>query len=448
MNPAAMVRLLRARAQLEARRTWTPDRLAAHRAQALAELRAYASARSTYYRAAHRGMERAPLSELPILTKADLMAHFDELVTDRSVRLADVERHVEHASATDRYLGRYRVAATGGTSGRRGIFLADAAEWTQVLASYSRAYAWAGLRVGLLHPLRMAIVSSTVATHQSSMVGATVRNPLLPTLRLDAVAPISATVAALNQFGPGALVGYASILGELAAEQRAGRLAIQPRAVFSASEVLTREIRAACTEAWGGEPYNVYAATETAGIASECPRHHLHVYEDLVIAEAVDDEGRSVPAGAPGSRVLVSVLFSRTQPLIRYELTDRVQFAAEQATDLGPFRTTIADVVGRSEDVLRLPGRDMRPVRVHPNVFHAALTAGRGPWQVISHPDGLEVLVTADAPGLEARLAQALAAAGAAPPRLVVRVVSEIPRTALGKAPLVRIDSAPLHAPR
>lgn len=444
MTPSALVRLLRARAQLERRRSWTSERLAAHRAQALADLRAYAYAHSPYYLAAHRGLERAPLAELPVLTKADLMTHYDELVTDPAVRLADVERHLARASVTDRYLGRYRVAATGGTSGRRGIFLSNATEWTQVLASYSRAYAWAGLPVGPAHRVRMAIVSSTVATHQSSIVGATVRNPLVPTLRLDAVAPLSATVAALNHFGPAALVGYASILGELAEEQRAGRLLIGPRAVFSASEVLTPAIRTACTDAWGSEPYNVYAATESAGIASECAQHHLHAYEDLVIAESVDEHGRPVPAGTTGDRLLITVLHSRTQPLIRYELTDRVRYAADQASDLGPFRTLMDGVEGRSEDILTLPGREGQTVRVHPNVFHAVLDGARGPWQVIAHPDGLEVLVTTDPGGLEAGLAQALAEAGAAPRSLVARQVRDMPRTSLGKAPLVRTDPVPL----
>lgn len=443
MTPGGLLRLLRARAQLEARRTWSPQRLAAHQAAALAALRSHAATRSPFYRELHRGLQQAPLAELPIVTKADLMAHFDELVTDRAVRLAEVERHLEQASATDRYLGRYRVAATGGTSGRRGVFLADPAEWNQVLASYARAYAWAGLQVGLTHPLRMAIVSSTAPTHQSSIVGATVRNPLVPTLRLDAVDPTEVTVAALNRFRPAALVGYASILAELAAEQAAGRLGIAPRAVFSASEVLTPAIRAACAAAWGSEPYNVYAATETAGIASECPAHHLHTYADLVIAEAVDEAGRPVPAGTAGARLLVTVLFSRTQPLIRYELTDRVRFAPEPADDLGPFRSVIAAVEGRSEDVLQLPGPDGAAVRVHPNVFHAVLDASPGPWQVVAHPDGLEVLLTADPDGFETRLARALAAAGAAP-RLALHQVPEIPRTALGKAPLVRTDAEPL----
>jgi phenylacetate-coenzyme A ligase PaaK-like adenylate-forming protein len=290
----------------------------------------------------------------------------------------------------------------------------------------------------------MAIVSSTIPTHQSSIVGATVRNPLVPTLRLDAVDPLPATVSALNRFAPDALVGYASILGELANEQRAGRLRISPRAAFSASEVLTPGIRAACLEAWGAEPYNVYAATETAGIASECIRHHLHAYDDLVVTETVDEQGSPVAAGETGARLLVTVLASRTQPLIRYELTDRVRFATTPADDLGPFRTLITVVEGRSEDVLILPGREGQAVRVHPNVFHAVLEGADGPWQVIAHPDGLEVLVTSDPDGLEARLARALAAAGAAPRSLVARRVPDIPRTALGKAPLVRTDPHPL----
>lgn len=445
MGPRELATLLLARRRLAARVHWTPARLAAHRAAALAALRAHATAHSPFYGELHAGLTDTPLEELPVLTKADLMANFDAIVTDPAVRLAEVERHLETASATDRYLGRYRVAATGGTSGRRGIFLADPAEWVQILASYGRAYAWAGLPVGLTHPLRMAIVSSRVPTHQSSIVGATIQNPLVPTLRVDATDPLQRTVDVLNAFRPQALIGYASILGELAGEQSAGRLAITPRAVFSASEVLTPEIRAAATAAWGSNPYNVYAATETAGVASECTAHHLHAYDDLVIAECVDDNNRPVPAGTPGAKLLVSVLFSRTLPLIRYELTDRVRFAMDAASDLGPFSSVVAAVEGRSEEVLRLPGMDGQGVRVHPNVFHAALEPVGAPWQVVAHPDGVEVLVAGATDGnLGDHIAAGLMAAGARVPVVVVRRVGTIPRTALGKAPLVRTDPAAL----
>jgi phenylacetate-CoA ligase len=56
----------------------------------------------------------------------------------------------------------------------------------------------------------------------------------------------------------------------------------------------------------------VYAATETASIASECTKHRMHLFEDLGIAEAVDEKNRPVPLGIAGAKVLVTVLFSRT----------------------------------------------------------------------------------------------------------------------------------------
>lgn len=442
MNLIALAAVLRARAALRRREQWTRQQMEAHQTAALAALRYFAATRSPFYREFHRGLEGAPLADLPVLTKAMVMEHFDELVTDRAVRLADVERHLETATATDRFQDRYRVAATGGTTGRRGIFLADPAEWTQILASYSRAYAWAGLDVSIAHPLRMAMVSSRVATHQSSIVGATVRNPFMPTLRLDATDPLPDTVTALNDFRPQALVGYASMLQLLADEQRAGRLRIVPRAVFSASEVLTPEIRAQATEAWGSEPFNVYAATETAGVASECRQHHLHRYEDLVIAEPVDAQYRPVPPGVTGDKLLVTVLFSRTQPLIRYELSDRVRFSTQTASDVGPFGLLDA-IEGREEDILSLRGRDGGSIRVHPHVFHAVLEPTGEPWQVVREPTQLRILLAdegrTDAEVLAAQLRQALGSTGADAIPLTVEHVAAIPRTRLGKAPLVRV---------
>ena len=125
------------------------------------------------------------------------------------------------------------------------------------------------------------------------------------------------------------LVAYASMARVLAEEQLAGRLRIAPRAMMCSSEVLTSETAARVERAWGSRPFNVYAATETAGIASECPLHRMHLYEDLVITEVVDEMNRPVPAGRVGAKLLVTVLFSRTQPLIRYEMSDCVSVSSD-----------------------------------------------------------------------------------------------------------------------
>ena len=436
MNVATIAGLLRARAQLRTHDGWTRDEILADQARRLTDLRAHAIAHSPLYRELHRGLEAAPLSSLPVVTKATLMERFDDLVTDPEVRLADVERYVETASATDRFRGRYRVAATGGTTGRRGVFLADPHEWIQVLASYGRAYEWAGVAAGLTNRIRMAVVSSRNPTHQSSIVGATVASRFIPTLRLDAIQPIDEMVAALNAFRPDSLVGYASILRILAEEQAAGRLQVTPRAVMSASEVLTGDTRERIRAAFGVPATNVYAATETAGIASECRLGHLHRYEDLVITEIVDDDNQPLPEGEFGARTLVTVLFSRTQPLIRYELSDRVGAAPGMFSDL-PFGL-LAGIEGREEEVLTLGG-----VRVHPNVFHGALerlpVAG---WQVIDEGGSVRVLlagaVNVDAATTAETVRLALELIGAQGVAVAVDLVDAIPRTALGKAPLIR----------
>ena len=53
-------------------------------------MRAYAAAKSPFYRRFHAGAESAPLEELPVLTKAVLMDNFDQISTDPAIRLADL----------------------------------------------------------------------------------------------------------------------------------------------------------------------------------------------------------------------------------------------------------------------------------------------------------------------------------------------------------------------
>jgi len=438
VNVATLAGLLRARATLRRHDAWTRDQLLAHQASSLAEIRRFAVTRSPFYGERHRGLEREPLEALPVVTKAELMERFDDLVTDRAIRLADVQRYLETATATDRFRDRYRVAATGGTTGRRGIFLADPDEWTRILASYARAYQWAGIAAGLTHRPRLGVVSSTNPSHQSSIVGATVASRFIQTLRLDATEPIDVIVERLNDFHPDSLVGYASILRILAEEQLAGRLAVSPQAVMSASEVLTDETRQRIRRAFGVPATNVYAATETAGIASECRLGHLHRFEDLVIAEIVDAENQPVPPGTFGEKLLVTVLFSRTQPLIRYELSDRVAATTDSCPDGLPF-ALIDGVEGREEEVLTLAGK-----AVHPNVFHALLEAlPVAGWQVIDEAGRLRVLLAqSDAPidveAVGSSVSAALARMGAHDVPVSVELVDAIPRTALGKAPLIR----------
>lgn len=444
MDIGLVARYLVLRRRLRARERWPRDRLEHYQANALRTLRAHAMARSPFYRRFHAGLEDRPLAELPVLTKAELMANFDDVVTDRGIRLADVEAHLGGIGGDERFQNRYRVVSTSGTTGLRGFFLSDPVEWAHVIASYARAQEWAGIVPSVRRPVRLAVVSTTKPWHQSARVGASVRSPLAPTLRLDAADPVARTVEQLNRFRPASLVAYASMHRLLAEEQLAGRLRIAPQAIMSASEVLTADTRRRITHAWGLQPFDVYAATEPAGIAAECERHAgLHLFEDLVITEVVDEANRPVPAGTAGARTLVTVLFSRTQPLIRYELSDSV-VPTDRRCLCGRTLGLIAGIEGRREDVVDLPTAHGGTIAVHPNVFHDVLDrVPAGEWQIVQEPGGIRLLVAR--PGADFRgadvsvaIARALEAAGARAPDVTWSEVDAIPRTGGGKAPLIR----------
>jgi len=195
MDARLLLHTLAVRSAWQSRERWDRESLARHQDEALTAVRRHAYRHSAFYRRLHAGMRAAPLAELPVVTKADLMANFDEALTDHRLSLASVQEHLgalttEGSDPGRPWRGRWWAATTAGTSGRRGVFVWDRREWAQVLASYSRANDWAGVHLGVRRPTRLAVVSSLVPTHQSAVVGASVRFRLVPTLRLDATSPL------------------------------------------------------------------------------------------------------------------------------------------------------------------------------------------------------------------------------------------------------------------
>ncbi len=445
MNFIILISLLSKLRELRRHDLWTRQQLEAYQAAALRRLREYAYAHSPFYQRFHRGLEGRPLHELPVLTKAMMMENFDELVTDRAVRLTEVERHLTTLSKDERFLSQYWVNATSGSTGRRGLFLFDRSGWVTILASFLRSYHWLEGPMNLPPRLKIASVVSPTPWHMSRRGGATLEAWWQPALRLYANDPLETMVMRLNSWQPQILGAYPSILRSLANEQLAGRLRVAPRYLFTGAEVLTEETRRRIGEAWGkGKLFDIYGATESGTIAAECVHHTgYHLFEDLVIPEIVDRDNRPVPQGVWGEKLLITVLFNRTQPLIRYELSDNVRLAVRQCPCGRPF-ALIDGIQGRMEDILHLPSASGGEIPINPVVFDQVMDrVPAGEWQVVQDTDGLNILLSGapyDFPddGLVEELRQALGAAGAIVPPIQVRHVTAIPRSATGKAPLIK----------
>jgi putative adenylate-forming enzyme len=353
------------------------------------------------------------------------MENFDDVVTDRAVRLSDLTTFLASMRGDELFRGRYVVLSTSGTTGLRGVFLFDPEEWRTAVAQIVRPMLWAGVAPNPFRPPRMALIASTNPSHYSYRVGMALASPILPALRLDAADPLDRMVERLNAFQPEVLGIYPSVLRQLALEQIEGRLSIRPRKISTAAEVLTAGDRQRVRDAWGLPVYDTYGATEYAPIAAECQFGNQHLFEDGAVIEIDRD------------RVLLTVLHRRTQPLIRYEVSDIVKSVDVDCPCGRPFRT-IQAIDGRSRDVLEIGG-----VMVHPSLFHRALAqipaAG---WQVVQEQEGLQVLLMGlrdpgSCDAIARSVAAILAGVGAQAPPVRVSMVNDLHRGATGKAPLV-----------
>src|SRR4030095_2356088 len=119
-------------------------------------------------------------------------------------------------------------------------------------------------------------------------------------------------------------------------------------------------------QAWAIRFFDRYGAPEYAPIAAECAFGNKHLFEDRAIIEVVDENGRVLPPGERGDRILLTLLERRTQPLIRYEISDMVRELPGTCACGRPFRL-IESIEGRREDILYFPPRGGEArVAIHP----------------------------------------------------------------------------------
>ncbi|MCX7959781.1 MAG: AMP-binding protein, partial [Deltaproteobacteria bacterium] len=170
--------------------------------------------------------------------------------------------------------------------------------------------------------------------------------------------PMNRLVEELNEFRPHYVHSYPTFLEALAYEKLAGRLKIEVDFMSSGSEPFSDHAREVIKKAFKDvEIVETYGTTEAICLANQCRYQKMHINEDYVLIEAVDDENRPVPDGVPSKKVLITNFINKFQPLIRYELRDSVVIDHNYRCECGsPF--AVIEVQGRSDDTFYLMTRE------------------------------------------------------------------------------------------
>lgn len=351
----------------------------------LRELVLYAKEHSPYFQEAYKGISDSfTLEDLPVTTKAGLMECYDRWPTDPQVTEKSVRAYLSDvANVSESYLGRYTALSTSGTTGAPMPMVRDGYH-NIIHGQLMEQRLLKGIDKRKTRPFT-AKVASIIATDgfvSSYSSALRIKNRLGEKegnfLILSILTPVSDLIRQLNGFVPEMLTGYPSVLAVLAGAKLDGRLTIAPDVIASSAEKMTRDVFELLRKAFACPVLDNYCSTEGGEIAMSCRDGHLHLNEDWVLLEPVDDNMRPVPPGQWSTGVLVTDLANYVQPIIRYHVNDCVRLS-EQPCECG-CDLPVLEISGRMGDTLRLNGMDVAfPVAY----FMLADVDGLMNWQLV-----------------------------------------------------------------
>lgn len=380
----------------------------------LAALLAATFSESPFYRRRRpgRGGALPRLDQIAPVEKAELMQHFDDWATDRRISRASVDAFLrEPAHLADPYLGRYLVWTSSGTTGEPGIFIQD----EQSLAAFDAIDALR-LRGGptVIGPWpawgampRYAFVAATgghfagvASIERLRRIAASFA--LMPWLTpavqtFSVLRPLAALARELQDFAPTALITYPSCADALAQMQSEGALQLALSEVWLGGEQLSAEQRTRIRAAFGCRVCNNYGSSEFYAMAWECAEGCLHLNHDWLMLEPVDRDLRPVPPGEVSHSVLLTNLANRTQPLLRYRLSDSLRFLPGGCACGSRFPAI--EVQGRADHTLVLHDAQQREVKLLPLALATAIEEGARVTRfqlLCTAPDRLELRFEAD----------------------------------------------------
>lgn len=309
---------------------------------------AYAQKHSPFYRWHWAGHNTLRWRTLPTVNKRLMMDNFGRFNTrgvgkDEAMSVALRAETTRDFSPTVRGL---TVGLSSGTSGHRGIFLANGLEQA----------AWAGTVLArTLHRLRLRRLRVAFFLRSNSNLYEKVGGLLVQFRFFDLMLPLAEAVDALNDYRPHIIVGPPSLLDLLAGEYLARRLRTGPGRLVSVAEVLEPQDRDYLESVFRAPVHQIYQCTEGL-IAVSCERGSLHVQEDIVALQM-----EPLPGDGERATPIVTDLWRRTQPIIRYRLNDVLKMQSARCPCGSPYRV-IESIEGRCDDICYfLAERGTRP---------------------------------------------------------------------------------------
>lgn len=299
--------------------------------------------KSPFYQRQFDSIDLENWQQAPIIEKADMMDHFDDLNTVgiSKERAFEVAIKAEQSRDFSPKINGITVGLSSGTSGNRGLFLVSDQErlrWAgTVLAKVLPGPLWQKQRIAFF--LRA----------NSNLYGS-VTSSTIQFAYFDLLDSLEKHLERLNQFQPTILTAPPSMLRFLAEAKQQDKLDIGPKKIISVAEVLDPLDESFIEKIFEQTIHQVYQCTE-GFLACTCEHGTLHLNEDVVVIQKqyLDE---SLKKFSP-----IITDFNRiSQPIIRYRLNDILTERTEPCP-CGSVMTALESIEGRCDDLFHLKSK-------------------------------------------------------------------------------------------
>jgi putative adenylate-forming enzyme len=315
-------------------------RIKKYQSQRAKEIIKYATAHSEFFKKHYMGYDLNDFLLLPTVNKKIMM---DNLTDYNTVGLTKDEilnfcLEVEKTRDFSKRLKGLNIGMSSGTSGNKGVEIVTPDEEKYMKAAlFARFDFPKNEKVNLAFILRVSAPAFSLNRfgHKLTYIS-----------QLNSIDEIEKQ---LKKIQPNVLSAPPSMLKIIAKEVENGRLSINLKRLISYAEILYPDVKDYLAKIFKCTVHQIYKCTE-GPIAVSCKYGHLHINEDLVLVETLNNYGAITPPGQPCQKLIVTDLHKKSQPIIRYELNDIITISPDKCQCGSSFRV-IENIQGRADDL-------------------------------------------------------------------------------------------------
>jgi Coenzyme F390 synthetase len=271
------------------------------------------------------------LSAVPLLSKAEIRAHLEDLKADDAVGLARFNTGGSSGEPLIFYIGRRRVSHDVAAKWR-------ATCWWNVDIGDPEAVIWGSpIELGAQDKIRL-LRDKLLRTH------------LIPAFEMSPE-KIDGFIRDIQRIRPKMLFGYPSALAHIASHAEKKGIMLNNlgiKVAFVTSERLYEHQREKIQNVFACPVANGYGGRDAGFIAHQCPQGGMHITAEDIIVEIVDAAGRVLPAGELGE-IVVTHLATRDFPFIRYRTGD-MGILSGKTCSCGRGLPLLEEIQGRTTD--------------------------------------------------------------------------------------------------